>query len=252
MYLNRVDRGTHPFKPGVTTVRSAFRQELEIPLSVSPDSQVALFSMYYTHSFSNAVLKLPTNFHCEMGYQQTGQPTIVERSIQLSCHQQFTHVSQVLQDLVQQLGLIVMPTLSGGKYHYGQLHEDLLSSYYQDFPTNPKLHSFCHDLVDGCLANHTTLPITYLEIKTYLNQHTTTLMSVDNVKYIWTLMTSPSKPDRYYSINLLAEAFYNLDESLALFMGFLKYYGMGETHIVAHNDVWVDTANNMRTRFKVH
>ena len=157
----------------------------------------------------------------------------------------------MLQDLVQQLGLIVMPTLSGGKYHYRQLHEDLLSSYYQDFPTDPKLHYFCHDLVDGCLANHTTFPITYLEIKTYLNQHTTTLMSVDNVKYIWTLTTSPSKPYRYYSINLLAEAFYNLDESLALFMGFLKYNGMGETHIVAHNDVWVDTGNNTWTRFKV-
>ena len=68
MYLNSGDRGTHPLDPGVTTMRSAFRQELEIPLSLSPDWQVALFSMYYTHSFGNAVLKLPTDWHCQVGY----------------------------------------------------------------------------------------------------------------------------------------------------------------------------------------
>ena len=237
-YLNRVDRGTYPFKPGMTTVRSAFRQELEIPLSMSPDSQVALFSMYYTHSFSNAVLKLPTN-------SRVVDSTVLPPTVH-SCRPSVARLGST------KLGLIVMPTLSGGKYHYGQLHKDLLSSYHQDFPADPKLHYFRHDLVDGCLANHTTLPITYLEIKTYLNQHTTTLMSVDNVKYIWTLTTSPSKPDRYYSINLLAEAFYNLDKSLALFMGFLKYDGMGETHIVAHNDVWEDIGNNTQTCFKVH
>ena len=33
MYLNSGNRGTHPLEPGVTIVRSAFRQELEIPLS---------------------------------------------------------------------------------------------------------------------------------------------------------------------------------------------------------------------------
>jgi len=45
IYLNSGDRGTHPLEPGVTTVRSAFRQELEIPSSLSPDLQVALLSM---------------------------------------------------------------------------------------------------------------------------------------------------------------------------------------------------------------
>ena len=39
--------------------------------------------------------------------------------MQLSHHQQFSNVSQVLQDLIQQLGLYVMPTLSGGTHHYG-------------------------------------------------------------------------------------------------------------------------------------
>ena len=59
MYLNSGNRGTHPLEPGVTTVRSAFKQELEIPLSLSPDWQVALFSMYYTHSFRNVVWNCP-------------------------------------------------------------------------------------------------------------------------------------------------------------------------------------------------
>jgi len=96
MYLTSGDRGSHPLEPGVTTVRSAFRQELEIPLSLSPDWQMALFSMYYTHSITNVVLKSPTDFHCQMGYLQTGQSPVVEHSIQLSHHQQFTHVGQVL------------------------------------------------------------------------------------------------------------------------------------------------------------
>jgi len=66
MYLNSGYRGTHPLEPGVTTVRSAFRQELEIPLSLSPDWQVTLFNMYYTHSFGNAVVRSPDDFHCEI------------------------------------------------------------------------------------------------------------------------------------------------------------------------------------------
>ena len=86
MYLNSGDRGTHPLEPGVTTVRSAFRQELEIPLSLSPDWQVALFSMYYTHSFGNAVLKSPTHFHCEVGYLIPPATYDSMRSVQLCRH----------------------------------------------------------------------------------------------------------------------------------------------------------------------
>jgi len=63
MYLNGGDRGTHPLEPGVTTVRSAFRQELEIPLSLSPDWQVALFSMYYTRSLFTFIYNRSTNMN---------------------------------------------------------------------------------------------------------------------------------------------------------------------------------------------
>ena len=123
MYLNSGDRGTHPLEPSVTTVRSAFRQELEIPLSLSPDWQVALFSMYYTHSFGNAVLKSPTHFHCEVEYLIPPATYDSTRSVQLSRHQRYTHAGQVLQELVQRLGLYVMPALTGATtYHYGQMH----------------------------------------------------------------------------------------------------------------------------------
>lgn len=37
MYLNSWNLGTHVLEPGVTTVRSAFRQALEIPLTLSED-----------------------------------------------------------------------------------------------------------------------------------------------------------------------------------------------------------------------
>ena len=62
--------------------------------------------MYYTHSFSNAILKSPADFYCQMGYQAAGLSPVVNHSIQLSRHQQFTHVGQVLQDLIQKLGFL--------------------------------------------------------------------------------------------------------------------------------------------------
>ena len=133
MYLNSGYRGTQPLEPGVTTARSAFRQELEIPLSLLPDWQGALLSMYYTHSFGNAVVKSPTDLHCQMRKILLDGSPIVTR-FQLSRNKKFTHIGQVLEDTIRRLDLHVLPTLSGGTHHYGQLHMDLPSSYYQDFP----------------------------------------------------------------------------------------------------------------------
>ena len=141
-----------------------------------------------------------------------GSPIVTR--FQLSRSEQFTHVGQVLEDMIRRLDLHVLPTLSGGTHHYGQLHIDPLSLYYQDFPTNPKLDYFRCDLVDGWLANHLTLPSTYLEMKTYINDATTTLMDGDNVKYIWTLKPGPSNPSTHYAIDLWAEGIYDMGESL--------------------------------------
>ena len=134
-----------PLEPDVMMVRSAFREELEIPLSLLPDWQVALLSMYYTHSFGNAVLKSPTDFHCQMGKILPDESHIVTR-FQLSRNEQFSRDGQVLKDMIRRLDLHVLPTLSGRTHHYGQLHMDPPSSYYQDFPTNPKRDYLCRNL----------------------------------------------------------------------------------------------------------
>lgn len=249
--MNSGDQGTHPLEPGVTTVRSAFRQDLAIPLTLSQDWQVALFSMYYTHSFGNAVLKSPTDFHCKVGHVDTD--VFLWRSIQLSRHQQFTHVKHVLQDLIRRLGLYVFPTLSGGKHHYGQLYLDSPGSNDENFPVNPKLDYFRRDLVDAWLTTDKRLPTTHLDVKRYLNQATATLMGANRVKYVWTLEESPSRPSTHYAIDLWAQGQYDLGESLALFMGFLELDpdGSGRTRIAPHHTVYVDTGNNTRATVEV-
>ena len=83
MYLNSGDQCTLSLEPGMTTVLFAFRQALEITLTLSEDWQVALLNLTYTHSFGNAVLKSPTDFHCQVGHLQSDDIT---RSIRLSRH----------------------------------------------------------------------------------------------------------------------------------------------------------------------
>ena len=145
MYLDSGDRGTQPLEPGVTTARSPFRQELEIPLSLLPDWQGALLSMYYTHSFSNAVVKSPTDFYCQMEkFLLDGSPIVTR--FQLSRNKQFTHIGQVLEDTIRRLDLHVLPTLSGGTHNYGQLYMDPPELVLSRLPTNPKLDYFRRDL----------------------------------------------------------------------------------------------------------
>ena len=174
-------------------MRSAFRQELEISLSLSPDWQVALFSMYYTHSFGNPVLRSPDDFHCQVGYIIPPTSFVIEPSVQLARHQRFTHAHQVLQDLSQQLGLRCVPALTGSSCHYGQMHMHFETAPLPDFPSNPKLDYFRRDLVEDWLARYKTLPVSYTETQNYINRATTTLMGEDNAKYIWTLKPSPTQ-----------------------------------------------------------
>ena len=56
------------------TVCSAFRQELEIPLTLSQDWQVALFSMYYIRLFGNELLESPNDYHCQVGHTNEHVP----------------------------------------------------------------------------------------------------------------------------------------------------------------------------------
>ena len=98
---------------------------------------------------------------------------------------------------------IVMPTLAGGTHHYGHLfmQTNLSTSQGGDHTHRPKLDYFRRDLVNGWLANYKTLPFTFLEIKTYINQATTTLMGADKIKDIWTLKPSHRWPCSWVSSN---------------------------------------------------
>ena len=140
--------------------------------------------MYYTNSFGNAALKSPIHFHCQVGDWIPPATYYSMRSVQLSRHQRYTHVGQVLQELVQRLGLYVMPALTGGTYHYGQMH--MKPQPLSQFPANPQLDYFRHDLVEAWLFAYNTLPITYVDIKNYINDATSTLMGAHQAQYIHT------------------------------------------------------------------
>ena len=148
-----------------------------------------------------------------------------------------------------------MPTLAGGTHHYGHLfmQTNLSTSQGGDHTHRPKLDYFRRDLVNGWLANHKTLPSTFLEIKTYINQATTTLMGADKIKDIWTLKPSPTKLSTHCAIDMWDGGIYQVAESLALFMGLLEPDPTrpSQSGIPAHNNQWADTDDNTRAWFEV-
>lgn len=109
--------------------------------------------------------------------------------------QRYTHVAQVLQELIQGLGLYAIPASTGATYHYGQMH--LNPPPLAQFPPNPKLDYFRRNLVEGWLAAYNTLPVSYLDIENYIKGATKTLMGVDQVRYIWTFKRSPTQSTKY-------------------------------------------------------
>ena len=175
------------------------------------------------------------------------------RSIQLSRHQQFTYVKHVLQNIIQQLGIYVFPTLSYGMHHYGQLHMESPVLYDVNFPTNPKLDYFCCDLVDARLATNKILPTTFLGCQTIYQSSHYYPDEDDRIKYIWTIKDSPSRPSTHYAIDLWDEGQYDLRESLALMMGFLEFDPLQPrgTRIVTHHTVYFNTRNNTRGTLEV-
>lgn len=114
LYLNSGDRGTHALEPGVTTVRAAFRQELEIPLTLSDDWSVALLQVIYPYSYGNAVMKANDQFHLR---EEPVFGSGTARSFQLSQYKHYDNVAQVMEDLVEKLQLPMMPSLSGGDHY---------------------------------------------------------------------------------------------------------------------------------------
>ena len=72
-------------------------------------------------------------------------------------------------------------------------------------------------------------------------------------KYIWTLKDSPTRPTTHYAIEMWSHAYYDLGESLALFMGFLEPDPTrpGQTRIVAHKTVYADTGDGTQPNWVV-
>ena len=240
MYLNSGDKNTHPLEPGVTTVRSAFRQQLAVPLTLSSDWQVALYALYYFHSYGNVVLKSPEEYHCRL-VSHGGA-----RLVQLSRHKHFTHVRQVVQDLIAQLGIYVLPMLSGGAHHYGQMHmQTPPSDNPGNFRRNPKLDYFRRDVLDAWLAAGHHFPQFYREVAQYLNFATATLLGSAQLRYTWSFYQSSTEPS-LYSIQVWGQASYDIGESLALIMGFLEVDPANptRTRIAPHNRVTVRTGSS--------
>ena len=119
LFLNSGEVGTEPLDPGQTTVRSAFRQRLEIPLTLTGHWQVPLLKLLYTSSYGNARLKSPDDFHVDLKVLQQSK-----KKMRLNENEKYTHYGQVLQDMVRELDIFTVPTLYGDKHLYGHLRVD--------------------------------------------------------------------------------------------------------------------------------
>lgn len=106
MYLNSGNWGTHPLEPRVTKISSAFRQELEIPLTLSKTGKW-LCSVCTTCT----CLVMPCWIHPMIIFVKW----IILMSMCLQiycgdlCNCLVTNSPPTLQDLVQQLGFYVFP-----------------------------------------------------------------------------------------------------------------------------------------------
>lgn len=244
LYLNSADRGTFALEPGETTVRSAFRQTLEIPLDLSADYKVSLLRAVYFHSFGNAVLAEEGDYHA--AYEDWAGKIDEGSEIRLSPHKNFTHVKHVLQDPSQKLHLFTMPPLSGGKHHYGQLHLDSPSSYSgPSHLMNPKLDFFRKDIAE-IMRLDIRFPTSFLDMQNYLKTALRLLVGARWTSEVWTVKRSVARPGTHYALELWAQGSYDFGESLALFMGFLEPdpNRPNQTRIVAHNRTHVDTGRH--------
>ena len=253
LFLNSGDVGTEPLDPGQTTVRSAFRQRLEIPLTLTDHWQVALLKLLYTNSYGNARLKSPDDFHVDLKVLQQSQ-----KKMRLNDNEKYTHYGQVLQDMVRELGIFTVPTLSGDKHLYGHLRMEPMG--LSNPPSNTKLDMFRSDIVAAYQRRYKKqapfFPVElYGMVADYLRHATNTLFQ-ENIKEtnkVWDIWPSLTRPSTHYTLALSAVSEYDLGESLALMMGFLEPNPdrPGQTRMVPHNSMYVNTGNGTRAEWQV-
>lgn len=148
MTLNSGDEYTYPLEPGRSSVRSAFRQTLKVPLNlVEEDWEVALTSMIYPHTFGNAVLKDSDEAHALV---RDPQGKVVQRVI-LSPYKQFSTRRDVIAELtshwtVNNVWLTdASPALSTGATSLDLLGESVIDGWEK---TKKALPSTAQEVVD--------------------------------------------------------------------------------------------------------
>lgn len=150
MTLSSGDVQSYALEPGVTSICSAFRQLLKVPITLSKDWYVCLHTLIYTHSFGNTLLDTEDGFHASA----KGGLLHTVWEVTLSPYRNYHSVKDVVKGLVSQFDVFSLPALSV----YGQVHMESPSTHIPSFPDDPKVNYFTRDLVDAWLAKHPTLP----------------------------------------------------------------------------------------------
>ena len=181
-----------------------------------------------------------------------------QKKMQLNDNEKYTHYGQVLQDMVQELGIFMVPTLSRDQHLYGHLCMDPMG--LSNPPSNTKMDMFRSDIVAAYQRRYKKqapfFPVElYGMVADYLG-HATNILFQENIKEankVWDIWPSLTSPSTHYTLALSAVSEYDLGESLALMTGFLEPdpNRPGQTRMVPHNLMYVNTGNGMRTKWQV-
>ena len=140
---------------------------------------------------------------------------------------------------------------------YGQVHMDPMG--ISNPPSITKLDLFHPDLVLAAQVFYNKqIPFfrtRLIWMADYVKDATKTLFRLNrkDANRFWNILRSPIRPSTHYSLRLSAESEYNLGESLAVMMGFLEPdpNRPGQTRIVPHNSIYVNTGNGTRAEWQV-
>ena len=229
MTLSSGDVQSYALEPGVTSRRSAFRQRLMIPLTLSDDWYVCLHTLIYTHSFGNALLAQKDGYHA----RASGGLNVT-----LSPYRQYHTVWDVADELVKGFEVYNLPPLSV----YGKAHQESPSTYQMDYPDDPMIDYLSPTFTRAWLKTHDTLPVRYHDLVDYMNWVNGQITAYDANRFFWQFR----KSGRQYAFTFYARAAFDLGESLALMMGFLEYdpSDKSKTRLPSHNRVYFSVGAN--------
>ena len=241
MTLSSGDVQSYALEPGITSIRSAFRQRLMMPLTLSDDWHVCLHTLIYTHSFGNALLNRGDGYHASA----RGGPALRVWKVTLSPYRKYHTVQDVVDGLVKGFEVYSLPPLS----IYGKAHQESPSTYQLDYPDDPLIDYLSPSYTKAWLKTHDTLPVRFHDVVEYMNWVQGQITAYDASKFFWQFR----KSGHQYAITFYARAAYDIGESLALMLGFLEYdpRDKTKTRIPAHNKVTFSVGANKVGEFRV-